>query len=725
MALGQQDSSFELAFVPYGNADGGAPRADALGSPRDLPLLDLNSTDPLPNDLPDTPLPTFFPSAPQGESFAALSLGLTHNGPRAPGSLWLQGDVLMCACPECAAPMSVRVWLMIADCWKCNTSIELSEEQEREARRLLRESENARQSAANPARQRASERAPAAPLAADANGSDAAANGAQVKATPREAHPQTERASPKRDGASVDRRQSPSPAEREARQNRVRRGPRRVPAAQRMTGVRAQIRKMAVGGAVQVWVHDFFRNMPAWVISLVIHLVLLTLMALFLLDDGGEEPEFLLTTEISPTVREGGDPEAQLAKDEAKFDLPVPSQDLLKDPARREAIVRADQEARELRLDPNDPTPDLPPLESVQEALRSGDTVRRSFAARDPRMRVEMVKSEGGTTLTEAAVARALRWIAGQQRPDGGWSLPGRGAGDCGGTSLALLPFLGAGQTHQTGIYRDHVSLGLRWLIEHQAKDGDLRHNLKGDNAGMYAHGQGAIVLCEAYALTGDNMLKEPAQKAIDFIVAAQHPGGGWRYQPGEAGDTSVVGWQLMALHSAKVSGLNVPPTTVELAGNYLDSVQSDGGSKYCYRRGTAPNDAITAEGLLCRMYTGWTKQNVALENGLRFLMKDHMPRRDAPNIYYWYYGTQVAHHMGGREWERWNLNMRDILVDTQIREGPNAGAWEPQGPHAGAGGHIYMTSLATCSLEVYYRHAPIFRQLELDPAAEAAVVAP
>jgi hypothetical protein len=238
----------------------------------------------------------------------------------------------------------------------------------------------------------------------------------------------------------------------------------------------------------------------------------------------------------------------------------------------------------------------------------------------------------------------------------------------------------------------------------------------------MYAHGQGAIVLCEAYALTGDNMLKEPAQKAIDFIVAAQHAGGGWRYQPGEAGDTSVLGWQLMALHSAKVSGLNVPPTTMELAGNYLDTVQSDGGATYCYRRGTAPNDAISAEGLLCRMYTGWTKRNAALGNGMTLLMQNHMPRREAPNIYYWYYGTQVAHHMGGREWERWNLTMRDILTDTQIREGPNAGAWEPQGPHASSGGHLYMTSLACCSLEVYYRHAPIFRQLELEQTAEAAL---
>jgi hypothetical protein len=328
-------------------------------------------------------------------------------------------------------------------------------------------------------------------------------------------------------------------------------------------------------------------------------------------------------------------------------------------------------------------------------------------------MRVEMVTAEGGTTMTEAAVARALRWLALQQKQDGGWAIGGES--DAAGTSLALLPFLGAGQTHQVGIYKDNVSLGLRWLIQHQGPDGDLRHTLKGDNAGMYAHGQGTIVLCEAYAMTGDEQFRGPAQKAVDFIIKAQHEGGGWRYQPGQAGDTSVLGWQLMALYSARAAKLNVPESTMELAGQFLDSVQDQGGALYSYTRGPAPSPPMTAEGLLCRMYTGWTKRNPALGNGLDHLMTHHMPHIDRPDIYYWYYGTQVAHHMGGQQWTRWNLTMRDVLVNTQEDAGPHAGSWAPRGPHAERGGRIYMTSLATCSLEVYYRHVPLFKQIDLE----------
>ncbi len=395
---------------------------------------------------------------------------------------------------------------------------------------------------------------------------------------------------------------------------------------------------------------------------------------------------------------------------------------------RRRAILAADQEARLLRLDPRAAHPELPELSRVKQIIRSSDELSRTFAARDPRVRIEMVKQEGGTTLTEAAVSRGLRWMSKHQNRDGSWSLhrfhrAGQCAGRCdsrghinsdsAATSLCLLPFLGAGQTHRTGIYKDHVALGLRWLMEHQLADGDLRAG-SGGNSGMYAHGQGAIVLCEAFAMTRDEILRVAAQQAIDFIVAAQHRRGGWRYSPGEEGDTSVLGWQLMALQSARAAGLDVPPETLELAGHYLDSVESDEGARYAYQPLDRPTEVMTAEALLCRMYLGWTKEYPGLERGVEYLVEDHLPSRRHTNFYYWYYATQVLHHFGGEEWEKWNLRIRDILVQSQERGGHQAGSWNPDGPHAHQGGRLYVTALAVCTLEVYYRHTPIFRQIDL-----------
>src|SRR5262245_5498707 len=52
---------------------------------------------------------------------------------------WLAGETLMCACPDCRAPVSVRQWLMLADCWRCGASIELNESEVAAAERLIGE----------------------------------------------------------------------------------------------------------------------------------------------------------------------------------------------------------------------------------------------------------------------------------------------------------------------------------------------------------------------------------------------------------------------------------------------------------------------------------------------------------------------------------------------------------------------------------------------------------
>jgi hypothetical protein len=333
---------------------------------------------------------------------------------------------------------------------------------------------------------------------------------------------------------------------------------------------------------------------------------------------------------------------------------------------------------------------------------------------------------------TEAAVARGLRWLAQHQNEDGSWSLDNfHRAGDCNGrcgnrgtdyghmaaTSLALLPYLGAGQLPTTPcLYQETVAKGLRWMVEQQNRQtGDLRADAKG-NGGMYVHGQATIVLCEAFAMTGSEALREPAQKAVDFIVRAQHIGGGWRYQPGEPGDTSVIGWQLMALHSARSATLFVPKHTLVLAGEYLDAAESRSTpGLYGYQPNQSPTPAMTAEALLCRFYLGATKHDPVMRGAIYHLVERHPPRDEELNFYYLYYATQAMHHWGGEPWERWNSQMRDVLLRTQETSGHEAGSWATRGHHDHRAGRLYATSLAVCTLEVYYRHAPIFKQIELD----------
>jgi len=351
---------------------------------------------------------------------------------------------------------------------------------------------------------------------------------------------------------------------------------------------------------------------------------------------------------------------------------------------------------------------------------------RSMFAGRSDARRGKLLQAGGGTKESENAVDLGLKWLMNHQHDKGNWSLNrfhevaacrGRcfdmGCGcpsDTAATSLALLPFLGRGYTHRGKKYNQLVGSALRWIIADQNSDGSFVSIGPGK---MYAHAQATIVLCEALAMTGDkDLLLEPATRAVVYIIDAQSDGGGWRYIPGQPGDTSVQGWQIMALGSAVNAGIPVAESVFERSNQFLDTtcVDSHGGF-YCYvARGGPATTTMTAEALLCRQYCGWPRDHAGLKLGTAFLVKNLPP--DGPvNMYYWYYATQVLHHWGGDEWEIWNPAIRELLISSQETGGHKAGSWAPNGTqHDRRGGRVYMTALALCTLEVYYRHMPIFK---------------
>jgi hypothetical protein len=221
------------------------------------------------------------------------------------------------------------------------------------------------------------------------------------------------------------------------------------------------------------------------------------------------------------------------------------------------------------------------------------------------------------------------------------------------------------------------------------------------------------MAVCEAYGMTQDQSIRRMAQSALDYLAKAQHPAGGFRYRPGEPGDTSVTGWCLQALKSGTMAGLNVDRQVLYRVGNFLDSVQTERGAAYGY---TSPGDrrTLNAVGLLCRQYLGWGPKNPILVNGVEGL-KRALPDPGLNDIYYYYYATQVMHFFGGDDWDKvWNPKMRDLLVATQDNSGVKErhGSWAPDNYLTGrGGGRLTQTSLALLTLEVYYRHLPLYRR--------------
>lgn len=347
----------------------------------------------------------------------------------------------------------------------------------------------------------------------------------------------------------------------------------------------------------------------------------------------------------------------------------------------------------------------------------TGAATRGGLEGRNPAKREGLLRSGGGTRQSERAVRRGLRWLAAHQLDDGSWSFDHNKSicrGQCrntgvepsttASTAMALLPFLGAGHTHIEGDYQDNIRRGLYYLGKRArltANGTDLREGT------MYGHGLATIALCEAYAMTDDPGLQGFAQGAIDFIVYAQDvSGGGWRYMPGEPGDTTVTGWQLMGLKSGQMAGLSVPSPTIFQVRRFLDGVQYDDGSQYGYM-GPRPRKTTTAVGLLCRMYTGWRHNHPALQRGVVYL-SNWGPSQE--NIYYNYYATQVMRHWGDRLWKRWNAKMREQLINTQATKGHESGSWYFNGDFGSQrGGRLYCTAMAVMTLEVYYRYMPLY----------------
>lgn len=365
----------------------------------------------------------------------------------------------------------------------------------------------------------------------------------------------------------------------------------------------------------------------------------------------------------------------------------------------------------------------------------------------------KMIERAGGDPETESVVERGLAFLDYTQFPDGHWSFNrispnlessaadaalGQISADTGATGLGLLAFLGAGYTHLDGDYKTPVKRALEWLLENQNADGSLfRSDTDWDRTPrIYSHGIATIALCEAYGMTRDPQLREPAQKAINYIVKAQTKKlGSWRYTPGPdgkwrgEGDTSVAGWQVMALISAKMAGLSVPQDTLNNVHKWLDLAAVQDGTRFCYtlvpnpvteehKQWTSPSYAMTAEALLMQLYLQKSSRNEKFQDAVNWiaLKPAEMNSDVVRDTYYWYYATQVMFHLQGERWKQWNEKITPLLMKTQETDGPFTGSWHPVKPvpdkwGAHAGRH-YITAMHLLILEVYYRHLPLIKNI-------------
>jgi hypothetical protein len=305
-------------------------------------------------------------------------------------------------------------------------------------------------------------------------------------------------------------------------------------------------------------------------------------------------------------------------------------------------------------------------------------------------------------TATEQAVLKGLNWLQQNQEADGSWGANYKGAM----TGLALLCFLGHGETPDSAQYGLTVNKGVQWILDNGVK---FQRN-------PYENGIVTYSIGEYFTMTKDERVLEYLRQAISKIVAGQTVGGGWdyNYTRGARNDLSVSGWQIQALKAAHLTQLNLPGVdeALDKAMVYIDRVKGPNGG-YGY---TDPSDkySLTGAGILCRLF--WKGERGDLRKGMEWLLdsteKSHPVKYkdDHADLYAWYYHTQACLMFGGSAWQKWNRWFQDEIVGVQNPDG----SWPKPGgkPHGPAGedsktGAVYRTTLCILMLEVFYRYMP------------------
>ena len=373
------------------------------------------------------------------------------------------------------------------------------------------------------------------------------------------------------------------------------------------------------------------------------------------------------------------------------------------------------------------------------------------FAGRAAGARAERLRQFGGGygDQIEAAVLRALRWLASQQQPNGSWSenskpnpiwhkhrqsaQVGREQRTTRLTALCLLAFLAHGETPQSSEFGGTVQRSIEYLLAQQDPATGLfvplaetRSEKSGEDLGVYSHAQASYALAEAYALTCAPALKQPVELGLEVIIQGQLTNGAWgNWYEQNIADASATSWQIQALKAGAAAGIKLDgldKAMIRAAAGIAYLYKGEG--IWYYRKGdllvmpreggpimsgamvlsmqllNLHNDPLVLAGLRYLNDFGVTEWNKAWENPIN---------KSLPATYEWYYNTQAVFQRGGSRWTTWNAAFAPMLLSHQHAEG-----WWLGIGQEGAEEKIYSTSLCALSLQVYYRILPTFQHIEV-----------
>ena len=346
--------------------------------------------------------------------------------------------------------------------------------------------------------------------------------------------------------------------------------------------------------------------------------------------------------------------------------------------------------------------------------IKSPIKMKGVYASRSPGARGLAMNKFGGDKRTEDAVMRALRWIKTQQRPDGGWNGQSEGMG-C--TGFSILAYLAHGEfpgsSEEFGMT---VQRAIEFLMRQPNHDPMTTH-----------------ALAEAYGMTMNPNLKDVAAKSLKGMVDKLRV---TKWGPGRDGDGTTrpdlldMTFNVMALRSAKLSNIKIEGSEEALKklkeGFMAQGNRELGGFSSDHYGPPGPNYRRTGTwhfmiGVVGMQYLGAYADPI-VEKTME-LLDDIWPPPTLGTtdiaccpVRSNYWSTMVFFNTGGKRWEKWNKDMKDVYVKGQeVEKGkykdPNGkeheiGYWRCEDQHIGQQ-PIMPTCYIVQQLMVYYRYLP------------------
>ena len=276
------------------------------------------------------------------------------------------------------------------------------------------------------------------------------------------------------------------------------------------------------------------------------------------------------------------------------------------------------------------------------------------------------------TESADLAIERGLQHLLSTQNPDGSWSND-EGNFVIAGTSLGLMAFMVKGHFPGFGRHGAALDRAKNYLLQR------ARESQTGYMGGMYEHGLYTLAMSEIWGMTNnveDNKeIQTALEKAVQVILRAQSPLGGWRYhaRPDCGQDTSVTAMVFVSLASARQAGILVPTETIDRVVSYLrDQVWNEKTGGFGYQGNSGSTLACTAGGAyaaqLCgKRDTEWVQAAIRhLENSPKIFN-----RKEIGHYYYaHYYAIQAMVQAGDEHYARWYPQIRDSLISLQKPDG-------------------------------------------------------